>query len=488
MNISSEQLLLASKVFTSEDQEAFAEFSGDFNPIHMDAVFARRTISGQCVVHGIHGLMWALESLMLKTKLSPSSIEVTFSKPIFLGEELNCFYDKKTNQLIVNKGSLILFEISLKFDSIVHPSSHDLKVRKPLKFPVDRDVNDLEILQSQEFFYRGDQNLAFKLFPNISEKYCKNVCCELASISEIIGMHAPGLHSLLLSAKIDFQISKEVPNFAIKDLHKKFKLLTILLIQGGIHLKALSFKEYYNVLESLMNNYVNVKKNTIIFINHQSGSLQEMELGLLASKFSPILNSKSYTYVLDDYNNSLKGDALSKNWRHNLKRALNNPKLTYHSIVKLEERKRAFGDLRKFYNNLRSRKNFQSAINLDLSKDLIIENSDFRIIEARLENKVIAIRIGFFSKNNVLDFLAASDVLATKTYANYLLLYKLIEISHLEGKSYFDCGGINPSENMGVFNFKKGLGGRLNINGPIWLNASGSFIKKIVRLLYSLTN
>jgi len=227
MNISSEQLLLASKVFTSEDQEAFAEFSGDFNPIHMDAVFARRTISGQCVVHGIHGLMWALESLMLKTKLSPSSIEVTFSKPIFLGEELNCFYDKKTNQLIVNKGSLILFEISLKFDSIVHPSSHDLKVRKPLKFPVDRDVNDLEILQSQEFFYRGDQNLAFKLFPNISEKYCKNVCCELASISEIIGMHAPGLHSLLLSAKIDFQISKEVPNFAIKDLHKKFKLLTI---------------------------------------------------------------------------------------------------------------------------------------------------------------------------------------------------------------------------------------------------------------------
>ena len=275
-----------------------------------------------------------------------------------------------------------------------------------------------------------------------------------------------------------FQLQKKI----------KFKLFTILLIQGGIHLKALSFKEYYNVLECLMNNYDKEKKNTIIFINHQSGSLQEMELGLLASKFSPILNSKSYTYVLDDYNNSLKGDALSKNWRHNLKRALNNPKLTYHSIAKLDERKRAFGDLRKFYNNLRSRKNFQSAINLDLSKDLIIENSDFRIIEARLENKVIAIRIGFFSKNNVLDFLAASDELAKKTYANYLLLYKLIEISHLEGKSYFDCGGINPSENMGVFNFKKGLGGRLNINGPIWLNASGSFIKKIVRLLFSLSN
>ena len=234
MNISSEKLLLASRVFTSEDQEVFAEFSGDFNPIHMDAVFARRTISGQCVVHGIHGLMWALDSLMLKTKLSPSSIEVTFSKPIFLGEELNCFYNKKTNQLIIKKDSLILFEIILKFNSIVYPSSHDLKVRKPLKFPVDRDANDLATLQSQEFFYRGDQNLAFKLFPNISNIYCKNICCEIASISEIIGMHAPGLHSLLLSAKINFQISKEVPNFDIKDLDKRFKLLNIVINNSSL--------------------------------------------------------------------------------------------------------------------------------------------------------------------------------------------------------------------------------------------------------------
>ena len=59
-------------------------------------------------------------------------------------------------------------------------------------------------------------------------------------------------------------------------------------------------------------------------------------------------------------------------------------------------------------------------------EDLIIENSDFRIIEARLENKVIAVRIGFFSKDYVLDFMAASNELAKKTYANYLLLYKLI--------------------------------------------------------------
>jgi len=274
-----------------------------------------------------------------------------------------------------------------------------------------------------------------------------------------------------------FQLQKKI----------KFKLFTILLIQGGIHLKTLSLNIYYKVLESIMMDYVTGRNNVILFINHQSESSQDIDLGLLRCKFSPILNSKSYTYVLDSFNNSLKGEALSKNWRHNLKRALNNPKLTYHSVVKPEERKRAFRDLEKFYINLMSRKKFQTAININLSKDLIIKNDDFRIIEARLENKVIAIRIGFFCKDYVLDFLAASDELAKKTYANYLLLYKLIELTHSEGKSYFDCGGINPSENMGVFNFKKGLGGRLNVNGPIWLNASSPIIKKITRLLFSLT-
>ena len=254
-----------------------------------------------------------------------------------------------------------------------------------------------------------------------------------------------------------------------------------------IHLLKLSDNDYHELLESIMIKYVLVKKNVIILINHQSGSSQDIDLGLLRSSFAPILNKNSYTYVLDSFNNSIKGEALSKNWSHNLKRALNNTKLTYHWVVKPSERKRAFGYLEEFYANLMSRKQFGTAINIDLSRDIIIDNDEFKIIEARLEGKVIAVRIGFFCKDNVLDFLASSSELAKNTYANYLLLSKLIELAYTEGKSYFDCGGINPSENMGVFNFKKGLGGRLAINGPIWLNASGPFLKKIAKTLFSIS-
>ena len=58
--------------------------SGDFNSIHLDPIFARRTIAGQCVVHGVHGLMWALDSFILSVGVTPSSIDVNFLKPIFL--------------------------------------------------------------------------------------------------------------------------------------------------------------------------------------------------------------------------------------------------------------------------------------------------------------------------------------------------------------------------------------------------------------------
>jgi acyl dehydratase len=55
--------MLASRTFTEADQQRFAGVSGDRNPMHMDALSARRTPAGEPVVHGIHLLLWALDAL-----------------------------------------------------------------------------------------------------------------------------------------------------------------------------------------------------------------------------------------------------------------------------------------------------------------------------------------------------------------------------------------------------------------------------------------
>ena len=57
-----EIMRLAVRKFTSADQIQFATVSGDCNPMHVDAVQARRMQSGAPVVHGIHLLLWALDS------------------------------------------------------------------------------------------------------------------------------------------------------------------------------------------------------------------------------------------------------------------------------------------------------------------------------------------------------------------------------------------------------------------------------------------
>ena len=55
---------LASRTFDEPDQLFFARLSGDFNPIHMDPLTARRTNASATVVHGIHAVLWALDKLV----------------------------------------------------------------------------------------------------------------------------------------------------------------------------------------------------------------------------------------------------------------------------------------------------------------------------------------------------------------------------------------------------------------------------------------
>jgi acyl dehydratase len=55
--------MIGAREFTYHDQEWFAAVSGDRNPMHVDAVEARRTIAHFPVVHGIHTLLWALDTL-----------------------------------------------------------------------------------------------------------------------------------------------------------------------------------------------------------------------------------------------------------------------------------------------------------------------------------------------------------------------------------------------------------------------------------------
>lgn len=85
----------AARTVTEADVVAFAGLSGDFNPIHTDAEFAKDSAYGQRVVYGLLGLSIATGLLDRLGVFSGSAIAMlgitdwTFTAPVFIGDTVH---------------------------------------------------------------------------------------------------------------------------------------------------------------------------------------------------------------------------------------------------------------------------------------------------------------------------------------------------------------------------------------------------------------
>jgi NAD(P)-dependent dehydrogenase (short-subunit alcohol dehydrogenase family)/acyl dehydratase len=71
--------------FTEQDVALFSQASGDRNPLHLSAEYARRTPYGQPVVFGCLGAMACLGHIRLPVGWSATSLEAEFRRPMFIG-------------------------------------------------------------------------------------------------------------------------------------------------------------------------------------------------------------------------------------------------------------------------------------------------------------------------------------------------------------------------------------------------------------------
>ena len=77
------------RTISAEDVEAYAEITGDRNPLHFDKAFAARTRNGRLIVHG--GLTTGLFNALVAMKLpGPGSVflhqEWDYPAPVFVGD------------------------------------------------------------------------------------------------------------------------------------------------------------------------------------------------------------------------------------------------------------------------------------------------------------------------------------------------------------------------------------------------------------------
>ncbi len=229
--------LISSRVFTLNDQYEFSQFSADINPIHIDPIYARRTIVGECIVHGVHGLMWALNNLLKTHDLYISSFEAKFLKSIPLNEPICLFWNNEKNKLSIANDGTLFTTIVVRFGAIKTKANiFDIKVEKALAFPKCMALKQCAELGKQELVYRGNIDKGKILFPELFQTYGDALIAEISSASEIIGMQIPGLNSLFLSIKGEFSVSHEISSFEIEKCDLRFGVLEISL--RGKYLKA----------------------------------------------------------------------------------------------------------------------------------------------------------------------------------------------------------------------------------------------------------
>ncbi len=192
--------------------------------MHMDRVAARRTQAGMPVVHGVHTLLWALESLISGSFIvSPiNRIRVKFLKWVYLGDEAHVGLPNgeatNPNLLQVEVLGMPVLSAQLRYGEasdeprgLLMPSP-----ATPLPRALDLSFADLDGRSGDAFTAAPEDAVA--LFPQLSAVIGATAVAEIAACSYIVGMEAPGLHSMF--SKLDLTIAKpNAPGRVRKALH-----------------------------------------------------------------------------------------------------------------------------------------------------------------------------------------------------------------------------------------------------------------------------
>ena len=82
------------KTVVQERVREYAQASGDFNPLHLDAEFAATTQYGRTVVHGMLVMAYISEMMALafgRNWLEGGRLKVRFRAPVYPGDQITTF-------------------------------------------------------------------------------------------------------------------------------------------------------------------------------------------------------------------------------------------------------------------------------------------------------------------------------------------------------------------------------------------------------------
>lgn len=229
------------RTFTSEDQDMFAQLSGDYNPIHMDAVAARRYLFGSPIVHGIHSLFWGLDSWLegIEGNVDLRVINAVFLKPNRVGEEVSLslknvdegnirieLLSGRSVETRIDVGWAVSERLNLEgFETHFPPK---LQPRALSEHEIENESGVLDLYLNLE--------AAVKMFPRLMKCVSPLQIAILLGTSRIIGGECPGLRSLYSELRLSATQSREIKGlkYQVTQFDKRFRLVSMEITAPGM--------------------------------------------------------------------------------------------------------------------------------------------------------------------------------------------------------------------------------------------------------------
>lgn len=227
-----------SRTFTTADQQAFAQLSGDWNPVHIDPLAARRSLFGGIVVHGVHLLLWALDELAAARELrSLSKLRARFERGLVIGEPVSAEWQtdgvRARCKLTSATGSVARISLT--------PSNSGSDCWAGLE-QIRRDPCEEHAI-SDLAGKRGEIALALPaswkiMFPALSRGFSPSQVAVMLATTRLVGMVSPGLHSIFASLDLGCNLSAPAGGnleYEVKVIDTRVQLVEMEVWTNGLH-------------------------------------------------------------------------------------------------------------------------------------------------------------------------------------------------------------------------------------------------------------
>jgi NAD(P)-dependent dehydrogenase (short-subunit alcohol dehydrogenase family) len=242
--------VLGSKTFDVADQTRFAALTGDFNPIHVNPIAARRTSAGAPVVHGVHTLLWLLDLIGAHHGDigQIATLKVRFRNMLYLGERADARITKRSatglqaqvcvDGVEVLSLAAVLGALPTEAPSPPDPPSELTVTERPVHHSAPRDptLEDMEG-QSGWLAFATDPAEMEQAFPDAARLLGSRRVAALGCSTYLVGMIVPGLHSVYVGLDLRLTADTNPANglrFAVSLVDPRFRRVQMTIMGAGL--------------------------------------------------------------------------------------------------------------------------------------------------------------------------------------------------------------------------------------------------------------